>query len=91
MGEVWKAFQPAEQRIVALKFLRDIPGDEECRRHTEDRFRREISLAAQCSHPALVRIYGSGRAADKRLFYVMEWIDGVPLTDYLRNVSRSLG
>ena len=89
MGDVWKAIQTAEQRIVALKILRP-PADPapDALTRAQDRFRREIALAAQFDHPSLTRVLGSGTTVDGRLYAVLEWIEGEPVDQYVR--TRSL-
>ncbi len=90
MGEVWQALQLAEQRVVALKVMRPLSGSPADRRHAEERFRREIAVAAQFDDPALARVFGSGVAEDGRLFYLMEWVEGDVLTDFLEKVRPAL-
>lgn len=55
----------------------------------EERFRREIALAAQFDHLSLTRILGSGTTVDGRLFAVLEWIEGEPVDQHVR--ARTLG
>lgn len=79
-GVVVKARQMATKRVVAVKVLRH--GVHSTPRQ-QARFEREIDLAAQLQHPHIVRIYDSGSAAG-RSYFVMEYIEGQPLSDYCR-------
>ncbi len=78
-GEVWRAGVADEPgAVVALKVLRPA-------RHADvDRFRREARLLEGLSHPRIVRTLGSGVLADGRLYIVLEYVDGEPLSRALR-------
>lgn len=80
MGIVYKAIQLSTKRVVALKLLLEGPLAAE---HSRRRFEREIALAAQLRHPNIIPIYDSGTASG-RMYYAMEHVFGLPLTDYLR-------
>ncbi|WP_437949715.1 serine/threonine-protein kinase [Sorangium sp. So ce296] len=85
MGEVWAALDTALERPVAIKIIhRGLAGEA---RYAE-RFLRETRLAARVAHPNLVRLYDAGRAADGRLFMVMERVSGVPLRRMLAGGAR---
>ncbi|WP_187345669.1 serine/threonine-protein kinase [Sorangium cellulosum] len=85
MGEVWAALDTALERPVAIKIIhRGLAAEA---RYAE-RFLRETRLAARVAHPNLVRLYDAGRAADGRLFMVMERVSGVPLRQMLANGAR---
>jgi predicted Ser/Thr protein kinase len=74
MGVVYRAWQPALGRQVALKKLQRT-GDAK----SEARFAREIRALGRVEHPNLVKIYTSGAAGDD-WFYAMELIEGAPLS-----------
>ncbi|MFH0983142.1 MAG: protein kinase [Planctomycetota bacterium] len=79
-GVVYKAFQKAPQRTVALKLLLQGPyASSEQRR----RFEREIRLVAGLHHPHIVTLYDSGVTADGRHYFAMEYIEGRSLSAYL--------
>ncbi len=80
MGVVFKAVQLSTKRVVALKVLLEGPFATESARR---RFEREIALAAQLRHPNIIPIYDSGEA-DGRMYYAMEHIFGMSLSDHLR-------
>ncbi|MBU0755632.1 MAG: serine/threonine-protein kinase [Planctomycetes bacterium] len=77
-GVVYRCRQSSTNRIVAVKVLLDGLFASEINRF---RFRREIESVARLRHPHIVRIYDSGVALDGRLFYVMEYIHGLPVDD----------
>src|SRR5205085_9461438 len=72
MGKVYRAFDPALGREVALKFLRS--DDDEM----VARFLGEARAQARISHPNVCRIYETGEAAG-RPFIAMELIAGKDL------------
>ncbi len=65
-------------RLVAIKVLRPGSGD----RNTIQRFESERQLLASLSHPAITPIYDAGHLPDGRPYFVMEYVDGLPLTRY---------
>jgi serine/threonine-protein kinase len=48
------------------------------------RFAREESALAQLNHPSIARIYDAGILSDGTPWFVMEYIEGVPITEYCR-------
>ncbi|QDV90631.1 Serine/threonine-protein kinase PrkC [Phycisphaerae bacterium RAS2] len=86
MGLVYRAIQISTRRVVALKVLLEGPFATEMARR---RFEREISLAAGLRHPNIIPIYDSG-TSDGRMYYAMEFIYGLPLSDYLRVHNLSI-
>jgi serine/threonine protein kinase len=76
MGEVWKAEDTRLARTVAVKILPpDVTSDQEA----IARMRREARTAAQINSPNIATIY-SFEEIGERLFIVMEYVDGEPLT-----------
>jgi len=77
MGIVWLAHDPALDRPVALKHLRDVetPGE-------LDRIQHEARAAAAVVHPNVVTIYDVG-TANGRVFVAMEYVDGESLAQWL--------
>lgn len=71
MGVVYRAFDPAGQRHVALKLPLG-PLDERRRA----RLRREAELAARLRHPGVVGIHSVGELPDGRSYLVYELIEG---------------
>jgi eukaryotic-like serine/threonine-protein kinase len=79
MGVVYKARQPALNRIVALKMILTGPhaGAEE-----RARFRREAEAAARLRHPHIVQIHEIGEEGGLP-FLAMEYVDGPSLEQLL--------
>ncbi len=84
MGEVYKAADLLLGQTVAIKFLPEgILADE----GMLDRFRNEVRLARQVSHPNVCRVYDIGEA-DGQMFLTMEYIDGEDLASLLRRIGQ---
>jgi WD40 repeat protein len=78
MGEVWLADQAEPvRRGVALKVIR--AG--RCSDHLLARFGQERQALALMDHPNIARVLDGG-VADGRPFFVMEFIQSKPITDY---------
>jgi serine/threonine protein kinase/WD40 repeat protein len=86
-GAVYEAVQEAPHRKVAIKVLLESPYASRSTRH---RFEREIDLVATLRHPHIVAVYASGRTSDGHLYYVMDYVRGVPLNEYVRQEKLSL-
>lgn len=81
MGEVYRAEQlEPVRRTVALKLLRGQTLDA---RHLAY-FEIERQLLAQMRHPAIAQIFDAGTTPEGHPFFAMEFIAGVPITDYCR-------
>jgi serine/threonine-protein kinase len=81
MGEVWKAFDTAMNRIVALKVLPVNFADDD---QYQVRFRREAEAAAGLDEPHVVPIHDFGEI-DGRLYVTMRLIDGKTVHELLAN------
>ncbi|WP_156746866.1 serine/threonine-protein kinase PknH/PknJ [Mycobacterium sp. E2733] len=79
MGEVWRAYDTAMDRVVALKML--LPNVAEDPAYAE-RFRREAHAAAGLNEPHVIPIYDFGEI-DGRLFVTMRLIEGRDLQTLL--------
>jgi tetratricopeptide (TPR) repeat protein/predicted Ser/Thr protein kinase len=86
-GVVLLAVQRSTRRRTAIKLLLDRHAAADAARR---RFEREIELLASIDHPGIVRIFDSGTADDGRLYFVMEFVEGVPLDRHLA-LERSVG
>jgi hypothetical protein len=75
MGAVYKARQPALDRLVALKILPGGPGAEP---GFAERFNREARALARLNHPNIVAVHEFGQAGDLH-YFIMEYVDGVNL------------
>ncbi len=81
MGEVWKAFDTATNRVVALKMLSANVADDP---QYEKRFRREALAAAGLTNPHVVSIHNFGEI-EGRLYVDMALIEGRDLRSILRD------
>ncbi len=79
MGTVWLAERADDQyrKRVALKILRS-GGDASL----VSRFRTERQMLADLDHPNIARLLDGGETEHGRPWLAMEYIDGVPITDY---------
>ncbi|MFZ0391167.1 MAG: tetratricopeptide repeat protein [Calditrichia bacterium] len=81
MGVVFKAFDDVLEREVAVKLMHShLLQDAQ----NIERFLREARAAAKLVHPNVVTIHEIGEA-EKGRFIVMEYVQGIPLTQLLRN------
>jgi serine/threonine protein kinase len=82
MGTVYLAERDDEQYQikVAVKLVR-AGMDTQVILH---RFRRERQILAQLQHPNIARLLDGGSTEDGRPYIVMEYIDGVPITEYAK-------
>ncbi|NBC00947.1 MAG: tetratricopeptide repeat protein [Bacteroidetes bacterium] len=78
MGVVYRAHRDDVGTTVAIKFLRErFPSAE--RQH---RFVTEQRTLGRLEHPGIARLLDAGTTDDGTPFFVMEYVDGVPVTDY---------
>ncbi len=79
MANVYKAYDSIDDRVVAVKILRDehMQNDELLRR-----FRNESKAIAVLSHPNIVKVYDVSFNEDIQ-YIVMEHIDGITLKEYI--------
>jgi serine/threonine protein kinase len=84
MGTVYRAIDRARGVPVAVKVL--------ARQDATDvvRFEREIALLAELSDPGIVGYVAHGQLAGDRLYFVMEWIDGATLGDFIAGVGATV-
>ncbi len=79
MGEVWLAEQlDPVRREVALKLIKPGLGS----REVLARFESERQALERMDHPAIARVLDAGSTADGRPYFVMELVDGEPITGY---------
>lgn len=86
MGVVWLAERSDAGNLVAIKFLPHA-GLTPARR---DRFAREIRTLAKLNHPFIARLYDAGALADGIPWFVMEYVEGMRLTEYCRAPGRTI-
>jgi serine/threonine protein kinase len=87
MGKVFRAHDPVLCRDVAIKILNLESSSDPDR----ERFKREARALATLSHPNIVAIYGSGVNEQGEPYHVMEFLDGVSLSDELKAGPLSAG
>lgn len=82
MGSVYKASQPAMNRMVAIKILHPkLAG----RKDLTSRFRREARAMSQLTHPNTVKVFMYGELEeDGSLYIVMELLEGRNLNQTVR-------
>ena len=86
-GEVFLAKQEKPiRRLVALKIVKP----EMASRQLIDRFRAERRALAMMDHPNLATIFDAGMTVKHRPFFVMEYLDGTPITEYCDERSLEL-
>ncbi|MGD9720134.1 MAG: protein kinase [Pirellulales bacterium] len=79
MGSVWAAEQIAPvRRRVALKLIK--PGMDS--RQVLSRFEAERQALALMDHPNIAKVLDGGATDQGRPFFVMEYVKGVPITDF---------
>jgi serine/threonine protein kinase len=80
MAEVWLAQRAdgAFRRDVALK----LPALARHRKDLAKRFSRERDILASLEHPNIARLYDAGVSDDGLPYLAMEYVPGLPLTDW---------
>ncbi|MDE6505992.1 MAG: protein kinase, partial [Eubacterium sp.] len=80
MSVVYKAYDNVDDRIVAVKILKEeFANDDEFVR----RFKNESKAIAVLSHPNIVKVYDVS-FGDKIQYIVMEYVDGITLKEYIQ-------
>ena len=79
MAVVYKAYDNVDDKIVAIKILKDeFSGNDEFLR----RFKNESKAIAVLSHPNIVKVFDVS-FGDLIQYIVMEYIDGITLKEYI--------
>jgi len=87
MGIVYKAFDPAIHRQVAIKTITKSAMDPSELQYAIARFRHEAQAVGRLTHPRIAAIYDYGE--DENLAYiVMELVHGRSLYDHLQNNAK---
>jgi eukaryotic-like serine/threonine-protein kinase len=88
MGEVWESDQLAPvRRRVALKLLK--PGMDT--RQIVARFEAERQVLALMQHPGIAQMFDAGITDGGRSYFVMEFVDGVRITEYCDSAALGVG
>src|SRR5215213_233641 len=87
MGKVFLASRNDEEfrKTVAVKLVNPFWSDDEM----TQRFRRERQILAKLEHPNIARLLDGGTTHDKVSFLVMEYVQGVPITEYCKDKCRT--
>jgi serine/threonine protein kinase len=75
-GQVFQAIDTVLERLVAIKFLQQKSPAKGADAETW----HEARLMSQLNHPNIAQIYEIGEL-DVQRFIIMEWVDGLPLTE----------
>lgn len=87
MGQVWLAQQTAPvQRHVALKLIKGGLYDDA----VIQRFEAERQSLALMNHPAIAKVFDAGATPDGTPYFVMEYVDGLPITRYCDEKKLSI-
>ena len=79
MAIVYKAYDSIDDRVVAVKVLKDeFLANEDFKR----RFKNESKAISVLSHPNIVKVYDVS-FGEKMQYIVMEYIDGITLKEYI--------
>jgi serine/threonine protein kinase/predicted negative regulator of RcsB-dependent stress response len=80
MGTVYLAHRADEQyqKLVAIKVVRRGMDTKDILR----RFRNERQILASLEHPNIARLLDGGTTGDGTPYFVMEYVEGTPVTDY---------
>jgi len=83
MGRVYRAWDPAVNRVVAVKTVKAEYLTRDTAEEYLRRFRREAQSAGGLNHPAIVRVFDLGDD-----FLVMEFVEGRTLHRVIRDEGR---
>jgi len=79
MGQVWLAEQTTPvHRQVALKLIKAALYDQSLLQ----RFESERQSLAIMDHPSIAKVFDAGATSDGQPYFVMEYVPGLPITDY---------
>jgi serine/threonine protein kinase len=84
MGVVWKGYEPALTRYVAIKELSPALAHDAM---LVERFLREARSMAALNDPHIIQIYFIGQA-DNQPFFVMEFVEGESLSGLIKRQGR---
>ncbi|WP_372371420.1 protein kinase [Candidatus Uabimicrobium sp. HlEnr_7] len=83
MGVVYKAQQKSPSRMVAIKF------SQACSQVSNERFLREMKIAANLDHLNIPKVYDAGVEHDYK-YLVMDYISGIPIDHYVQKNRLSV-
>lgn len=82
MGDVYKAYHPALNRVAAVKILHQ--------KEMAERFKNEAYIQSSVSHPNIARLYNYAITGDTPCI-VMEYVEGETLDSCLRRKNKLPG
>lgn len=85
MATVFKAYQPALERTVAIKVLPEVLAEDP---QFRERFRREAVAIAKLRHPSILTVYDHGEFEDQ-LYIVTEFVEGGTFANELGRPLRT--
>lgn len=74
------------ERNVAVKVVNPVGEAKDA----TARFPDECRILASLQHPFIASLFDAGRTADGRLYFVMEYVDGLPITSYCQRHRLSI-
>jgi serine/threonine protein kinase len=87
MGSVWVAEQSQPvRRKVAIKLIK--PGMDS--RQVLARFEAERQALALMDHPSIAKVYDGGVTDEGRPYFAMEYVKGIPITEYCDQAKLSI-
>src|SRR5213080_4654677 len=86
MGVVYLAERADLGSVAAIKILRDAWLSPDRR----ERFASEQRSLAQLNHPAIARLYDASTLPDGTPWFVMEYVEGVPLTKFCEEHASAM-
>jgi serine/threonine protein kinase len=88
MGTVWLACRADQQfdKLVAVKLLKRGTDTDELLR----RFQAERQILARLEHPNIARLLDAGTTEDDLPYFVMEYVDGLRLNEFIEQEKLSL-
>ena len=87
MGVVYKAFDPAIHRQVAIKTITKSAMDASELQYAIARFRHEAQAVGRLTHPRIAAIFDYGED-DNIAYIVMELVNGKSLYEHLQNKAK---
>ncbi len=87
MGVVYKAFDPAIHRQVAIKTITKSAMDPSELQYAIARFRHEAQAVGRLTHPRIAAIFDYGEDAEIA-YIVMELVNGKSLYEHLQNKAK---
>ena len=85
MGRVYQATDEASGRVLAIKLIQEVRGEQAI-----SRFIAEADILESLDHPAIVAYVGHGTTADGAQYLAMDWLEGEDLGQRLARSTLSV-